>query len=241
MLHFQPQIELASGRVEMLEALVRWQHPERGLLSARDFLPVAEEAGLARQLDEQVLRLVCRQLAQWRHDGVAAPPVSVNFSARHFHEIGAVAKLACILEETGALGENLMLEISEHVTHHESADIELVLNALKELGIGLCVDDFGVGLTSLRNLKRYPIDCLKIDAAFTRDLGDGNDAAAELMRGILMLAKAFHLSAIAEGVETPAQAQALRELGCEYALGYFFSKPVTVAEVPALLAQFNGA
>lgn len=241
LLHFQPQIELASGRVEMLEALVRWQHPERGLLSAREFLPVAEETGLARQLDEQVLRLVCRQLAQWRNEGMAAPPVSVNFSARHFHETGAVAKLTRILEETGALGENLMLEISEYVTHPDSAGIELALNALKELGIGICVDDFGVGLTSLRNLKRYPIDCLKIDAAFTRDLGNGDDAPVALMHGILMLAKAFHLRAIAEGVETSAQAQALRELGCEYALGYFFSKPVTVAEVPALLAHFNGA
>ena len=239
-LHFQPQIELASGRVEMLEALVRWQHPEHGLLSASEFLPLAEECGLVRQLDEQVLRLVCRQLAQWRLDRVTVPPVSVNFSALHFQESDAVAKLARILEETGALGENLMLEISEHVTHHDNAGIELALNALKELGIGLCVDDFGVGLTSLRNLQRYPIDCLKINAAFTRGLGNVYDDTATLMRGILMLAKALHVSAIAEAVETSGQALALRELGCEYALGYFFSRPVTAAEVLAMLARFNG-
>ena len=239
-LHFQPQIVLASGRVEMLEALVRWQHPERGLLSASEFLPLAEECGLVRLLDEQVLRLVCRQLAQWRSERVMVPPVSVNFSALHFHESDAVTKLARILEETGALAENLMLEISEHVTHGDDPGIELALNALKELGIGLCVDDFGVGLTSLRNLQRYPIDCLKINAAFTHGLGSVEDDTATLMRGILMLAKGLHVSAIAEAVETPEQALALRELGCEYALGYFFSRPMTAAEVPAMLIRFNG-
>lgn len=241
LLHFQPQIELSSGRVQMLEALVRWQHPERGLLSAAEFLPLAEESGQVRALDEQVLRLVCRQLAQWRSTGVVVPPVSVNFSAHHFRETDAVAKLARILEETGALGENLMLEISEHVTHADDANIELALNALKELGIGLCVDDFGTGLTSLRNLQRYPIDSLKINAAFTRDLSAANDNSTALMRGILMLAKALQVSAIAEAVETPEQALVLRELGCEYALGYFFSKPVSAEEVPETLARFNGA
>ena len=241
LLHFQPQVELATGRIEMLEALVRWQHPERGLLNAAEFLPLAEESGQARALDEKVLRIVCRQLAQWRHDGLAVPPVSVNFSARHFREVDAVAKLAYILEETGALGENLMIEISEHVMQPaDNAAVELALNALKELGIGLCVDDFGTDLTSLRNLQRYPIDCLKINAAFTRGLGvAGNDSTA-LMRGILMLTKTLHLRAIAEGVETPEQALTLRELGCEYALGYFFSRPVTVAEVPGTLRRFNG-
>ncbi|MBI3774111.1 MAG: EAL domain-containing protein [Gammaproteobacteria bacterium] len=239
-LHFQPQIELSSGRVQMLEALVRWQHPEIGLLNAAEFLPLAEESGQVRALDEQVLRLVCRQLSLWRSNGVVVPPVSVNFSAHHFRESDAVAKLARILEETGALGENLMLEISEHVTHANDASIELALNALKELGIGLCVDDFGTGLTSLRNLQRYPIDSLKINAAFTHGLGVANDDSTTLMRGILLLAKALRVSAIAEAVETPGQALVLRELGCEYALGYFFSKPVSAAEVPETLARFNG-
>lgn len=241
LIYFQPQVELASGRVQMLEALVRWQHPERGLLSASEFLPLAEDSGLVRQLDELVLRLVCRQLAQWRQDGTVVPPISVNFSARHFIESGAVAKLAHILEETGALGENLMLEISEHVTHQDSTGIELALNAISELGIGLCVDDFGVGLTSLRNIKRYPIDCLKINAGFTQGLGSAVEDTSALMSGILMLAKALGVSAIAEGVETHAQVQALRELGCEYALGYFFSKPVTAADVPATLKRLNGS
>ncbi len=240
LLHFQPQIELASGRIEMLEALVRWQHPERGLLNAAEFLPLAEESGQVRALDEQMLRLVCRQLAQWRRDGVAVPPVSVNFSARHFQETDAVAKLARILEETGALGENLMLEISEQVTHADSAAIELALNALQELGIGVCVDDFGTGLTSLRNLQRYPINCLKINAACTRNLGATEGDSTTLMRGILMLAKALRVNAIAEGVETHEQALLLRQLGCKYALGYFFSKPMSAAEVPALLARVNG-
>lgn len=231
-LHYQPVVDLRSGQILSFEVLVRWQHPEFGLLRAGEFLALAEETGLVRQLDEHVLRLVCAQLAQWRRDGIAVPPVSVNFSAHHFQEREAVSKIARILEESGALGENLVLEISEHVTLRNETGVELALNAIKELGMGLCVDDFGIGHTSIGNLKRYPIDSLKIDKLVVQGLGRDEDSFV-LVRGILSLAREFHLDVIAEGVESQEQAEVLRALGCLYVQGYHYGQPVDAAQAVA--------
>lgn len=235
-LHYQPIVDLRTGRVISFEVLVRWHHPEFGLLRAGEFLALAEETGLVRQLDEHVLRLVCAQLAAWRRDGVTVPPVSVNFSAHHFQEHGAVGKIARILEETGALGENLVLEISEHVTLRNEANVELALNAIRELGVGLYVDDFGIGHTSIGNLKRYPVDGLKIDKLVVRDLGRDENSAV-LVRGVLSLAREFQLNVIAEGVERHEQAEALRALGCIYAQGYHYGQPVDAAQAVTMFIQ----
>jgi EAL domain-containing protein (putative c-di-GMP-specific phosphodiesterase class I) len=201
---------------------------------------LAEDTGLVRELDERVLALVCERLALWRRDGLPVPPVSVNFSGYHFREPGAVARIARILEDTGALGENLVIEVSEHVTLESSDAVALALNAIKELGIGLCVDDFGAGHSALQNLRRYPIDSLKIDGRLIQGLGRDENSAV-IVRGILALARVFGLKVTAEGIEHGEQAALLRAYGCGCGQGYHFSAPFAPGELGEILQRFPGA
>ncbi len=238
-LYFMPQVSLRDGRVVLIESFVRWNHPALGLLSARDFLPLAEQTGLARELDERVLRLVCENITAWRARGIELPAVSVNFSAAHFRERNSVGKIASILEDSGATAANLVIEISEFVTVGQGDNVGLALNAIKELGVGLCVDDFGAGTSTLANLVRFPIDAVKLDPGIVRAIAT-SPRDAMLVRGLVALAAIIKLDIIAEGVETKEQLELMRELGCDQAQGYVFGKPFAAADLAAVLARHPG-
>jgi diguanylate cyclase (GGDEF)-like protein len=235
-LHFMPQVSLRDGGIVVIESLVRWNHPQLGLLGAGEFLPLAEQTGMARALDERVLRLVCDNIAQWRARGIELPAVSVNFSAAHFRERNSVSKIAGILDDSGAIAANLVIEISELVTLGQGDNVGLALNAVRELGVGLCVDDFGAGSTALANLVRFPINAVKLEPGIARAAaGGGRDAT--LVRGLVALARSLNLDVIAEGVETDRQLAALRELGCDQAQGFVFGKPFAAEELDEVLAR----
>ncbi len=237
-LHFMPQISLIDGSVALIESLVRWNHPELGMLEAKEFLPLAEQAGVIRKLDERVLKLVCENVASWRASGIDVPPVSVNFSAAHFRESNSVASIASIIEDSGAAATNLVIEISEFVTSGQGDNVGLALNAIKELGVGLCVDDFGAGSTIVANLVRYPIDSVKLDPGIVRGAA-ANSRDATLVRALVAFSEIAKLNVIAEGVETQEQLRAMRELGCDQAQGFVFGEPFAAAELAAVLSRFS--
>jgi len=233
-LHYQPQIELASGRVVGVEALVRWRHAEQGLISPLKFIPVAEETGLIVPLGEWVLREAARQLAAWRAAGIARLRMAVNLSAHQLRSPSIATTIAEILARAGVAPTDFELEITESVAMDDPrATIEL-LDRLRAMGIELAIDDFGTGYSSLSYLKLLPIQWLKLDRSFVMDIEhDPNDAA--ICSATIALAHSLGLGVIAEGVETAAQRDYLARLGCDVLQGYFFSKPLPAAEAEAYL------
>lgn len=223
--HYQPIVEVESGRVVGLEALVRWDHPDRGLIPPGEFLPLAEESGLVVPLGEYVLEAACRQLQKWRNDGVVGDiTVSVNVSARQFTQSDLVEVVARSLAQTGLPPEQLVLEITESTF---IANIEAAAAALQEirrLGVGIHTDDFGTGHAALSYLRTFPVDSIKIDRSFVQGLGSDADSLA-FVRAIVGLGHSLGLGVIGEGVETPEQLEILRSLDCEEAQGYYFSPP----------------
>jgi predicted signal transduction protein with EAL and GGDEF domain len=236
-LHYQPKVDLASGRVTGLEGLVRWQHPTRGLLPPGVFIPLAEETGLIRPLGLWVLAEACRQARRWHDaDPLHSLVVSVNVSAVQLRQADFVPTVARILAETGVAPACIQLEITESVLMLDADRAAAVLKALKELGLGLALDDFGTGYSSLGYLKRFPIDTVKIDRAFVGGLGrDPEDTA--IVRAVIGLAHTLGLHVVAEGVETEDNLHRLRELGCELGQGYHFARPLPADEVDALLSR----
>jgi diguanylate cyclase (GGDEF)-like protein/PAS domain S-box-containing protein len=221
--HYQPVLGLRDGSVVGLEALVRWQHPTRGLVSPSEFVPIAEETGLIVPLGEWVLEEACTQLARW---SVLDPALtmSVNLSGVQITQPDIVSRIAGVLDRTGIPPQRLALEITESVLMRDAEEALSVLQALKDLGVRLHVDDFGTGYSSLSYLKRFPVDALKIDRAFVDGLAtDPEDLAIE--QAIVALAFALGMETIAEGVETEEQLAVLEQLGCEAAQGYLFSHP----------------
>jgi diguanylate cyclase (GGDEF)-like protein len=233
--HYQPIVDLHSGRVAGAEALVRWPRPDRGLVPPAEFIPLAEETGLVVELDRFVLRQACRQMAGWNAD--AGPLLlHVNLSAHHLLRSDLAASVAAALGDSGLPPDCLALEITESVLMH---DLELAivrLHELKALGVHLAIDDFGTGYSSLAYLRRFPIDALKIDKAFVDGVAGGPQESA-VARAIIALAGTLHLDTVAEGVEHPEQAAALAELGCHLAQGFHFSRPVPAADLTARLAD----
>ena len=231
--HYQPIVEVESARVVALEALVRWDHPERGLIPPGEFLPLAEESGLVVPLGEYVLEAACRQLQKWRNDGIASDvTVSVNVSARQFTQSDLVEVVARSLAQTGLPPEHLVLEITESTF---IANIEAAAAALQEirrLGVGIHTDDFGTGHAALSYLRTFPVDSLKIDRSFVQGLGSDADSLA-FVRAIVGLGHSLGLGVIGEGVETPEQLEILRSLGCEEAQGFYFSRPLPASELIA--------
>jgi len=224
-LHYQPKLDLKTDRVVGAEALIRWQHPERGLLYPADFIPVAEDSGLIVPLSRWVLRQVCRQGRAWQEQAVAPLTLSVNVSAMDFRQRGFLDGIRQVLEETGMEPNRLELEITESVLMQNLDHTIATLKAIKALGIRLAIDDFGTGYSSLSYLQRFPVDVLKIDQSFVRDLnGDSNDAA--LVNAIISLGRSLNLNIIAEGVETPDQLAFLKAHDCEEGQGFYFSKAV---------------
>jgi diguanylate cyclase (GGDEF)-like protein/PAS domain S-box-containing protein len=228
LLHFQPQV-VGVGRVTGAEALVRWQHPERGMVSPAEFIPLAEETGLILPLGQWVLERACTQLALWAiHPDMAHLTVAVNVSAQEFRDADFVLKVVAILNQTGANPNRLKLELTESLLVDNVEDVIDKMSALKARGVGFSLDDFGTGYSSLSYLKRLPLDQLKIDQSFVRDiLIDPNDAA--IARTIVALAQSLGLDVIAEGVETETQRAFLASSGCHAYQGYFFSRPLPVA------------
>jgi len=234
-LHYQAQVT-SEGRVIGTEALVRWTHPLRGLVSPAEFIPVAEESGLILPLGSWVLETACKQLVLWADKPETADlTVAVNVSAHQFHQADFVDQVFGALERTGARAQGLKLELTESLL---VANIEAIIdkmNALKARGVGFSLDDFGTGYSSLSYLKRLPLDQLKIDQSFVRNiLSDTNDAAIAKM--VIALADSMDLAVIAEGVETEAQRDFLAGLGCHTYQGYLFSKPLPAQEFGALVA-----
>jgi diguanylate cyclase (GGDEF)-like protein/PAS domain S-box-containing protein len=235
-LHYQPVIALGSGEIVGLEALVRWKHPERGVLDPGEFVSIAEDSGLIEPIGRWVQETACRQALGWHELRPDQRPldISVNLSARQVAHRDMAASVAEILTGTGLDPVNLKLEITESVLVEESASAVATLEALSELGVRLVLDDFGTGYSSLAYLNRFPFDALKIDRSFVDGLGVEQERTA-IVEAVIGMARALSLDAIAEGVENEAQLSELRRLGCDYAQGHLFSRPLTPEKVTSLL------
>jgi len=235
-LHYQPQVEIASGHISGLEALMRWHHPERGPISPAQFIPIAEESDLIQSLGEWALFTACRQLSEWDASGHPAPRVAVNVSARQFRSPGFVEMVARALRERRIYPPRLELELTEGVLIDNREEAVAVLGRLKTLGVQIAVDDFGTGYSSLSYLSGLPIDCLKIDRSFVVQTTKGGRDAA-ISQSIISLGHSLHLRVVAEGVETPEQLEFLRRHGCNEYQGYLFSRPCAVDAVTGLLVR----
>ncbi|MDP2031703.1 MAG: EAL domain-containing protein [Thiobacillus sp.] len=228
-LFYQPKIELASGRMIGVEALIRWQHPEWGLVPPARFIPLAEETGLILPIGDWALREACRQTVAWRAQGRTLT-MAVNLAARQFRQPDLVARVAAILAETGLEAAALELEITESAMMHNPQQVTETLIELKRIGVQIAIDDFGTGYSSLGYLKHFPIDVLKIDQTFIRDAPTHPHDAA-IVRVIIDMARALNLQVVAEGVETAAHLDFVQNLGCDLAQGYHFAKPMPADEL----------
>ena len=234
--HYQPQVNVATGELTGMEALVRWQHPEQGLIPPKEFIPLAEDTGLILPLGEWVLRTACAQYRAWQLAGYDYPRLAVNLSARQFQQPDLAERVARALLETGLSADRLALELTESaMLRHPDAAIETML-ALRGIGVEIAVDDFGAGYSSLSYLKRLPVDKLKIDQSFVRDTARSPHDAA-IIRAIVTLASSLRLKVIAEGVETEEQLSFLRGLSCFEAQGFFFSRPVPAEALARLVVN----
>ena len=223
-LYFQPQVNCRGGKVTGMEALIRWQHPERGLMPPDRFIPIAEETGLIVAIGEWVLREACRQAKRWRDQGQTELRVGVNLSARQFQQPDLFKQIASALQDSGLPGSALELEITEGMLMEDPDQAAELLRTFASLGIRLAIDDFGTGYSSLAYLKRFPLHRLKIDKSFVRDItSDPNDAA--IVNAVVGLAASLNMDVIAEGVESVDQLRYLEQHGCVEIQGYFFSRP----------------
>ena len=233
-LQYQPQMDLATGRIFAVEALIRWRHPERGLVSPGDFIPLAEETGLIGPIGDWTLRAACRQNKAWQVSGLPPLVVSVNVSARQFQEKDWVERVAAALEESGLEARYLELELTESMIMEDVQQAVETMHRLEQLGVHLAIDDFGTGYSSLSALKRFPVGRLKIDRSFVKDLPADNDDAA-IARAIISLSHSLQLRVIAEGVETREQVDFLRAAGCDEIQGYYLSRPIDARALQAIL------
>jgi EAL domain-containing protein (putative c-di-GMP-specific phosphodiesterase class I) len=229
-------VDLASGEIVGMEALIRWQHPEMGMVAPSRFIGVAEETGLIVPIGAWVMRAACLQNQAWRQAGLGKLRVAVNLSARQFGAPNLIEEIRNVLAETALPPACLEIELTESLFMSDVALAVELLHSMKGLGVNLSIDDFGTGYSSLSYLSRFPIDVLKIDRSFVADIShDVNDAA--IVASIIALAHNLKLSVIAEGVETEAQLDYLRRQGCDEMQGYYFSRPLPAAEFEQLLRQ----
>jgi EAL domain-containing protein (putative c-di-GMP-specific phosphodiesterase class I) len=239
-LHYQPIVALDNFQLRGFEALVRWQHPERGFISPMDFIPVAEETGMIIPIGQWVLAEACRQTCEWQKLSPADPPlsISVNLSARQFAQPDLVEQVRQVLEETGLDPRCLKLEITESVVMENSEIAVEMLRRLRGLGVELSIDDFGTGYSSLSYLHRFPVSTLKIDRSFVNQMHDYGENT-ELVRTIITLARTLGMDVVAEGVETERQLAQLRALECERGQGYYFSRPMDAGAVESFLIDIS--
>jgi diguanylate cyclase (GGDEF)-like protein len=241
-MHYQPIISLDSNHLVGFEALIRWQHPERGAISPVEFIPIAEDTGLILDIGEWLLRESCRQLQAWRKQFASIPQIdslkmSINLASQQLQEPEFINKLDQILLETGLDGSSLRLEITESVLIEPEGSIQKTLRQIKNRNIKLSIDDFGTGYSSLSYLRRFPIDNLKIDRSFIHQMNFDSENF-EIVRLIITLAKTLGMKTISEGVETALQLNQLKGLGCEFAQGYLFSIPLAPKEIELMLAKY---
>lgn len=229
LLYYQPYYQVSTGKMVGMEALIRWQHPARGLVLPGDFIPILEDTGLIREVGEWTLQEACRQLKAWQQQGHAVVPVSVNFSAVQFSWPGLVGMVERVIGECGLDYHLLTAEITESAVMHNVEYTKSVLTRFKNLGMSVSIDDFGTGYSSLSYLKRFPIDNLKIDVSFIREVTDEPDSAT-IIQAIISMAHSLDLKTIAEGVETKEQAQILRLLRCDIIQGFYYSHPLPPEE-----------
>lgn len=239
-LHYQPQVDIASGVIVGVEALIRWQPPGQALVPPNDFIPIAEETGLIVQIGEWVLRTACAQQSAWRRAGSPVIRMAVNLSARQFRQNDIVKMVSQVLHETDCSAASLELEITESVIMENVEAATETLRELSEMGVHLSIDDFGTGYSSLSYLKRFPIHTLKIDRSFIMDISDHKDDAA-IAKAIILLAHSMNLRVIAEGVETKKQLDFLEEHGCNQMQGYLFSPPLPAEQIEALFNKGDSA
>ena len=234
-LYYQPRIHIESGKIESVEALVRWQHPERGLIFPDQFIYLAEETGLIVPLGTWVLEKACRQIKTWEDAGKPMR-ISVNLSAKQFYHDNLLKTIRETLEATGAAAELLELEITETLCLYDLLSAIETMKELRKMKIRISMDDFGIGQSSLVNLKKLPIDTLKIDKSFIQD-AEASLESASIVKTIVILGKTMQLNVTAEGVETEGQLELLKQYGCDEAQGYFFSKPVPLQNIEGYLEK----
>ncbi|WP_142850310.1 EAL domain-containing protein [Telmatospirillum sp. J64-1] len=236
LLHYQPQVDALTGRITSMEALVRWRHPKAGMISPGRFIPIAEDSGLIVPLGDWTLREACRQLRAWLDEGLPVVRVGVNFSALQLRQPDPVGMVHQILEETWVPPQLVELELTESAVMTDAEEAAKLLNDFSELGIQLAIDDFGTGYSSLSYLKRFPVDKLKIDQSFVREL-PRNQNDAGIARAIISLGHTLGLKVVSEGVETAEQCRYLEDAGCDLFQGYFFTQPIPAPEAMRLLRE----
>jgi len=232
---YQPQVDLRTGRIFAVEALIRWNHPTLGMMAPVKFIPLAEETGLIVPIGDWVLHEACRQNKAWQDAGLPAMNVCVNVSARQFRDAQLIRNVVSALGASGLAAKYLELELTESLIMQDVEQAVATMKALQGLGVQLSIDDFGIGYSSLSALKTFPVSRLKIDKSFIDDLADNEDDRA-VASAVISLGKKLNLRVIAEGVETDEQLAFLRENHCDEMQGYRFSKPVGAKELEALLA-----
>jgi EAL domain-containing protein (putative c-di-GMP-specific phosphodiesterase class I) len=235
LLHYQPQVDLRTGRMVGVEALMRWNHPERGMIPPNHFIPIAEETGLIMPMGEWALRIACTQAVQWMNQGNELI-MAVNISARQFNHPGLVAMVEQVLRDTGLPAHWLELELTESVAMQDVQRTTATLHALRDLGVLLSIDDFGTGFSSLSYLQRFPLNKLKVDRSFVNNLGNGHNDTT-IAQTVILLGHSLRLRVIAEGVETREQIEILRGYGCEEMQGFYFSRPIPAHEIGVLLKE----
>jgi diguanylate cyclase (GGDEF)-like protein len=233
-LHYQPKIDARSDGIVGMEALLRWQHPELGMVAPTKFIPVAEETGLIVSIGKWVLKTACTQNVAWQKKGLPHLNMAVNLSRRQFSDEGLLRDVTSILKDTGMSPALLELEITESTLMHDVDNAVCTLKAFKEMGVRIAIDDFGTGYSSLSNLMQFPVDTIKIDGSFIRDLSSQPENRG-IAEAIIAMGRTLSLTVIAEGVETKAQVDFLRERACDEFQGFYFSKAVTAGKFAELL------
>ncbi|MBI3231418.1 MAG: EAL domain-containing protein, partial [Burkholderiales bacterium] len=233
-LHFQPILDLQGRSLQLMEVLLRWQQADGELISPDHFIPIMEENGLIVPVGEWVIRSACQQIVAWQKQGLQVVPLAVNLSPRQFMNRGLIESIAQILQETAINPALLEFEITETALMQHGEHTMEILELINKMGIHLSIDDFGTGYSSLAYLKRFPVEKLKIDRAFVKDLEHSADDRA-IVSAIIALSNSLQLAVVAEGVEDEQQYQFLRELGCRYAQGYLFSRPLPASAARELL------
>jgi EAL domain-containing protein (putative c-di-GMP-specific phosphodiesterase class I) len=224
-LHFQPRLSLQSGAATGAEALIRWRHPKRGLISPATFIPLAEQTGVITDIGGWVLRTACAEAARW-----GDRRISVNVSARQLSDHALLRQVGAALEESGLVSDRLELELTESMLFDVSVDTLLILSAIRDLGVGIALDDFGTGFASLSMLKRLPLTVMKLDRSLVRDLPENVEDVA-IVRAVIETGHALGLTVVAEGIETEAQRAFLAGAGCDEGQGWLFSHPVPADEL----------
>jgi EAL domain-containing protein (putative c-di-GMP-specific phosphodiesterase class I) len=236
LLHYQPQFDCCSGKIIALEALLRWQSPDMGLVSPGEFIPLAEESDLILSVGEWVLRTACAQLRLWQKNGLGGTRMAVNVSSRQIRKGGLVEMVEEVLRDTRIDPATLELEITESAFLGDERNAVETLARLRDANIRLALDDFGTGYSSLSHLARFPIDTLKIDRSFVAQIGEGTESSA-IVAAVIAMANRLGLTVVAEGVETEAQEQSLLEEGCDLIQGFLHSHPVEAAAARELLRR----